>query len=875
MAFKRITGEGPAPESPQALFQDLKGRKVAGLLDQQGEVLRNYMRALEEPDIAVQMPTGSGKTLVGLLIAEWRRRKFGERALYLCPTNQLVMQVATSAVEKFALNVAPLTGRKRDYPAATKSAYLHRENVAVTSYSALFNSAPFFEDPDFILLDDVHSAENYVASNWSLEIEKASHPALFDVLVSVFSNVLGPDDLAAIRGTRSERWDRDHVQMIPTPSLLEVAPALREALDEHCESDDLFHRWNNISACLDACHVYISPRGVLIRPLIPPTWTHLPFANAKQRVYMSATLGEGGDLERVTGRAQVHRLPLLDAYVKRGVGRRFFIFPERSLEPDQCRDLVTDLMREVPRTLYLVPNSQREVEIGQLASEELGAQIYSGGDLERSKAEFVATENAVCVAAGRYDGIDLAGDDCRLLVVDNLPSATNLQERFFVQRMAANALLSDRIRTRVIQAFGRCTRADTDHAAVVVLGEAFQKLLASSEREHLHPELQSEIEFGSEQSRGRDPSEFLENFRIFLEHTKEWDAAEADIRTRREEATVTPREELAELQASVAHEIEYQQWMWDGNYANAVGCARRVLGCLNHSALRGYRGLWQYLAGSAAWIQGTHEPAAQATAREHFAQAARASRSIPWLHRLARLRTDEEQPGERGAKAAIVVERMYSQIESFGLTNDSSFVAEERFILENLRYVDPPATESEEQRQARSNRFEEAQRRLGMILGYSSGNAEDDGAPDPWWIVDSELAFVFEDHVGAMRGSRISVTKARQAGSHPAWVRTNVAGFEFADSSTVQSILVTPATAAMRGAAVHLRSVAYWDVGDFCEWARTVMHVVRQLRDRVGSVNDETWRSEAIELLSSVGATPEALLERVRGSMATEKLPET
>jgi superfamily II DNA or RNA helicase len=35
-------------------------------------------------DVALQLPTGSGKTLVGLLIGEWLRRKNREPVVFLC-----------------------------------------------------------------------------------------------------------------------------------------------------------------------------------------------------------------------------------------------------------------------------------------------------------------------------------------------------------------------------------------------------------------------------------------------------------------------------------------------------------------------------------------------------------------------------------------------------------------------------------------------------------------------------------------------------------------------------------------------------------------------------------------------------------------------
>jgi len=44
--------------------------------------MRRYAaEAVHLTDVALQLPTGSGKTLVGLLIAEWRRRKYGERVV--------------------------------------------------------------------------------------------------------------------------------------------------------------------------------------------------------------------------------------------------------------------------------------------------------------------------------------------------------------------------------------------------------------------------------------------------------------------------------------------------------------------------------------------------------------------------------------------------------------------------------------------------------------------------------------------------------------------------------------------------------------------------------------------------------------------------
>jgi hypothetical protein len=142
---------------------------VPGLLSHQADLLRNYMAVhSKHADIALQLPTGSGKTLVGLLIAEWRRRKYSERVVYLCPTRQLVNQVAEQATQKYGIDLHSFTGKRVYYDPKKAADWQNNEAVAVTTYSSLFNTNPFFSDPSVIILDDAHSAENYVAKYWSL-----------------------------------------------------------------------------------------------------------------------------------------------------------------------------------------------------------------------------------------------------------------------------------------------------------------------------------------------------------------------------------------------------------------------------------------------------------------------------------------------------------------------------------------------------------------------------------------------------------------------------------------------------------------------------------------------------------------------------------
>jgi hypothetical protein len=294
MAFKKPSAHSPVPDSPDRLFRDLPRRKHASLYDHQGQMLRTYVaKGLKAPDVALQLPTGSGKALVGLLLAEWRRRRFRERVVYLCPTRQLVNQVAEEASSKYGLSVEPFTAKNKHYTPEAKAAYVGAERVAVTTYNSLFNTNPFFEDPEIIIVDDAHAAENYIASQWTVRVNRTvdDDKCLFSAIAGVLKGALPEVSFARLVGDVRSVDDAGWVDKLPTHKLLEVASELRAAIAENIGSGLQRYAWRMIGDHLRACQLYVSAVEVMIRPLVPPTWVHAPFANAAQRIFMSATLG--------------------------------------------------------------------------------------------------------------------------------------------------------------------------------------------------------------------------------------------------------------------------------------------------------------------------------------------------------------------------------------------------------------------------------------------------------------------------------------------------------------------------------------------------------------------------------------------------------
>src|SRR5688572_20463445 len=87
--------DSPEPINPADIFHSLprSDTKFDYLRDVQGDVLKAWHDRRDDRDIVIKMNTGSGKTLVGLLMLQSLLNEQVGPSLYLCPNKQLVEQV--------------------------------------------------------------------------------------------------------------------------------------------------------------------------------------------------------------------------------------------------------------------------------------------------------------------------------------------------------------------------------------------------------------------------------------------------------------------------------------------------------------------------------------------------------------------------------------------------------------------------------------------------------------------------------------------------------------------------------------------------------------------------------------------------------------
>lgn len=833
------------PTTPEELFPTLKrppGSNVRNLWLHQGDLLRAYAANINKPNIALELPTGAGKSLIGLLVAEFRRQAHDERVAYLCPTKQLARQVHAQAAN-YGIPTVVLTGRQKEYDPADYTAYNTAAKIALTTYSAVFNTNPKIDNAECLLLDDAHAAENYIANLWSVQVQREKHRATYDALVDLFADVL-PEALV-FHMAEDDDDSESGVGVVHPPIVWERSQRIREILSA-ASGDSIEYPWSMIDEHLGACHIYMSRPEILIRPLCPPSETHPPFANANQRIFMSATLGSGGDLERATGVRSIHRLPLPKGWEKRGTGRRLILLPNLSLRTAEAEQLTSELAKRDGRLLVLTTDGAhlKRIEAGWLKGS--GKTILHADDIEADLAVFTDDDDAALVLTNRYDGIDLPDEACRQMVIDDHPDATNLQERFLTERLGAGAFLRERIRTRVTQAMGRCTRNDTDHATILILGERLAKFLTEKDvRRSLHPELQAELALGIDNSKEQTAEGFLDIIDMF--QTEDWEEAEQQLQEASKEATRVDDPVARPLAEVVEHELAYVYAAWNDDWTYAVDAARKVIdGLEGGSELRPYQALWYYVASNAtvrAEEQRGDGPSGLPSDLLRRAVTCAAGLNFflkPLKLASGAVREDDAQ----AARSALTAARRLADLQHIG----SKFEKHMTTVKSDLASTDSKA-------------FERGLDALGELLGFEivPGVGKAEAAPDSVWHLDRDLFLGWEAKSDEKPDAPIAVKRVRQAKGHIDWIKDH---FKLNSVSGVSAIMTSPRTTLDTEAKKFTDAVWYMKLDGVRELAKDTAQALAAVRRDAGAASEAVMAEALLREFKAAKLLPKQLLAR-------------
>ncbi len=863
MAFKKVATQSTRPVDPESLFRDLPGAKnsdVVGLWSHQADILREYnVKYIQSNDIAIELPTGTGKTLVGLLIGEYRRRKFDERILYLCPTRQLANQVQNHAI-KYGIKSHVFVGRKADFSASNYNEYISSEAIGISTYSGLFNTNPKFKDANVIILDDAHASENYIVSLWSVEISRQENKELFLKIISLFEDKLSNYFVESLREEKGTKISKKSVDMIPAPTLWERLDSLRSLIEENTHKSFLFP-WLMIRESLAACNIFISWNKILIRPWIPPSLTHSPFADANQRIYMSATLGESGELERIIGVPKIKRLPVPAGWDKQGSGRRFFVFPNQCFSPDEYTPWIANRICNHDRTLVLCPDKK----IASFVEKNIKATcqnvtIFNSNDIENSLEPFINNDKAALILTNRYDGIDLPDDTCRQVIIVGNPDATNLQEKFLQNRLAIFSLLKDRIITRFTQATGRCTRGIRDYSLVIPVGGPLHQFCIKKENlDVMHPELQAELLFGTDISKVNSLDELSENIDLFFEQGDDWKGADQNIRDIRQNCNILKDYRQKTLIDVVKDEVDFQYSLWKEDYQHALESAQKIVDKLSGDDFKGYRALWYYFIACVSWNlwRMSHQEGYEKLVKDNFERSKNCINTTSWFSDVVLPSEINIKNNELNPININSAEIIQENIIGYGLTgkNFDKHMDEMKECVCNDN----------------SNRFEHGLEYLGNLLGFISNRPNKKSSPDCIWQIKDSLLIIFEAKSEENEEGAISVRTCRESKGHYDWAQSNIPSFDRINKKYV--VIVTPRTKIDELALPHSDNLYFIHISHIRNIFENISRVYRRIRSQYITYKEEEIQSKILEELISKKLDPESLIEEIE-SAPLKKMPQ-
>lgn len=466
---------------PQFL-SSFQSEKFKSLRDAQEFVLREYSaNYVSSPDIAIDLPTGAGKTLIALLIAEaWRED--GKKVAILSANKTLARQMLGEA-NALGIPAVLMEGRGVDIPAPDKRAYQRAVKVAIMNYWVYFNQNPVIDPADLLVMDDAHLAEHCLHSLYSVEIKRQSHENLFNALVSELQARF-PEYSVLADALAGDAPPTSPTELLSFIDQVEVADRIREIIDTspYLGSDkDLGFRWGRTRGAFREANVYLSLHSIWVRPYVYPLISNFHYAQTQQRIYLSATIGDPGDLSRRLGVKPITKIPIPPEYADKTSGRRLVIMNriEDKDIPERLEAIILAALRIHPKSVWLSATEAEARRFQAAVSAWLNLNGLVGHPtwlltpLGDEIDLFKASPNGHLFVAGRFDGMDFQADECRLVVLTTLPRAINAQEEFISSYLRDSGFMMRRLNQRIVQALGRCNRSDEDFGMYVLADRRF------------------------------------------------------------------------------------------------------------------------------------------------------------------------------------------------------------------------------------------------------------------------------------------------------------------------------------------------------------------------------------------------------------------
>lgn len=506
---------------PNEIFSALPTKKspYSYLRAVQAEVLDQWFNRRLEKDIVIKMNTGSGKTFVGLLLLKSCLNEGKYPLFYITPDNYLAKQVLKVA-EDLGINV------NLDPKSNT---VLRGQAICVTTIHRLVNGMSIFgvkpNPPQInianIVIDDAHACLSTTEGQFTLVIDSKKQKQVYNKLILLFHEDLRQQSEIGVVEVESGDPLRDMI--VPYWAWIDKQGEVVKILHNVRDEEDIKFIWPLIKEHLYLCRCVFGGNKIEISPRCLPIDSIPSFVEAKNRIYMSATLSDDNILVSnfdIDPEAVIKPITPKNA---NDIGDRMILVPQElstDISDDDIKAFLSKLKTKY-NIVVIVPSNYRADYWADISSRKLTSE-----NLNEGVRELQSKQVGLVVLVNKYDGIDLPGNACRILVIDGIPDVRRKIDKIEQTVLMDSEIVLNQEIQRIEQGMGRGIRNNDDYCVVFLMGASLVKsLYAMNAQRYFGSATKAQIDLSlkiAEQVRGKNLDELEEVINYSLNRDSRW-----------------------------------------------------------------------------------------------------------------------------------------------------------------------------------------------------------------------------------------------------------------------------------------------------------------------------------------------------------------
>jgi len=457
--------------NPRELFSALphKDSKYQYPRDVQADVLKQWNDKRNDENIVIKMNTGSGKTVIGLLILKSQLNANKGPAVYVVPDNYLVDQV---------LKEAKSLGIKVTNDSSSIQ-FMRGKEILVCNIFKLINGKSVFGVGEqkinigSIIIDDAHACLDIVENQYTIEVLK-ENPAFKGILNLFIPSIKEQNET---KGIELELLSPNTQALVPFWAWKQHISTVSKLLIENIESGDLKFTLPLLKDNLQLCRCVMNEKKIEITPHCIPIDIISSLKYAKNKIFMTATLVDDSILSTHFNLDKKSISNVISPEIAGDIGERMILVPEAinpKIKEDELKKYYKFLAKDY-NVVIIVPSFERAKYWADVAD-----LIIEKENIEQNIKALKDGHVGLTILVNRYDGIDLPQNACRVLVIDGLPDSRRMIDEINESQLVGSQKAFYQKIQKIEQGMGRGVRSNDDYCLVFLMGKKLIQQLYSN-----------------------------------------------------------------------------------------------------------------------------------------------------------------------------------------------------------------------------------------------------------------------------------------------------------------------------------------------------------------------------------------------------------